>query len=118
MKWKKKGLIFNVSNEYPWQNQFAMLPTPIIVDDRLRVFLGFCDKDNVGRIGYVDVNPDNPTEIIEVSRKPVLDIGRRGCFDDNGVVPISILKKDNKIFLYYIGCEELFSLLLCKFLIL
>lgn len=105
MKWKKKGLIFNVSNEYPWQNQFAMLPTPIIVDDRLRVFLGFCDKDNVGRIGYVDVNPDNPTEIIEVSRKPVLDIGRRGCFDDNGVVPISILKKDNKIFLYYIGFQ-------------
>ena len=105
MKWKKKGLIFNVRNEYPWQNQFAMLPTPIIVDEKLRIFLGFCDEDNVGRIGYVDVNPDNPSEILEVSRKPVLDIGRKGCFDDNGVVPISILEKDNRIFLYYIGFQ-------------
>ncbi len=105
MKWKKKGLIFNVDNERPWQNQFAMLPTPLLIDDRLRIFLGFCDKHNVGRIGYVDVNPQNPKEVLEVSSKPVLDIGRKGCFDDNGVVPISIVKKDDKIFLYYIGFQ-------------
>lgn len=105
MKWEKKGVIYSAQNDAEWKNQFAMLPTPLLVDDSLRIFIGFCDKNNVGRIGYVDVNPSNPSEIREVSRNPVLNIGRKGCFDDNGVVPISILKKGNEIYLYYIGFQ-------------
>lgn len=105
MKWKKKGMIYCPANDQPWKNQFAMLPTPIMVDDSLRIFIGFCDKDNVGRIGYVDVDPANPMSIRNVSENPVLDIGRPGCFDDNGVVPISILQKEDEIYLYYIGFQ-------------
>lgn len=105
MNWEKKGLIYCPNNEQAWMNQYAMLPTPLMVDNVLRVFIGFCDKDNVGRIGYVDVNPDNPKDVIKVSQTPVLDIGRKGCFDDNGVVPISILIKENEVFLYYIGFQ-------------
>lgn len=106
MKWEKKGLIYCPTGEEGWQEQFAMLPTPLLIEEkRLRIYLGFCDKDNVGRIGYVDVRPDNPSDIIDVSDRPVLDIGRKGCFDDNGVVPISILKKDNEIYLYYVGFQ-------------
>ncbi len=105
MKWEKKGVIYSAQNDAEWKNQFAMLPTPLLVDDSLRIFIGFCDKNNVGRIGYVDVNPSNPSEIREVSRNPVLNIGRKGCFDDNGVVPISILKKGDEIYLYYIGFQ-------------
>ena len=103
--WKKKGLIYKADNIYPWRNQFAMLPTPILVDNKLRIFIGICDKDNVGRIGYVDVNPNNPSEVLCVSREPVLDIGRKGSFDDNGVVPISVIECDGKIFLYYVGFQ-------------
>lgn len=105
MIWQKKGVIYSAENDAPWKNQFAMLPTPLLMDDKLRIFIGFCDKNNVGRIGYVDVNPENPSEIYEVSRTPVLDIGRRGCFDDNGVVPISIIQAGDKIYLYYIGFQ-------------
>lgn len=105
MRWEKKGLIYCPNNESEWKNQFAMLPTPILLGNILRIYLGICDKNNVGRIGYVDVEPDNPSKIIKVSDKPVLDIGMKGCFDDNGVVPISILNKDGKIYLYYIGFQ-------------
>lgn len=105
MKWKKKGLIYCPVGEKAWQNQFAMLPTPIMVEDVLRIFIGFCDKDNVGRIGYVDVDPNNPSRIWKVSEEPVLNIGRKGCFDDNGVVPISIINKGKEIYLYYIGFQ-------------
>ena len=85
MKWEKKGLIYCASNDSVWRYQWAMLPTPLLLNDNcLRVFIGFCDKDNVGRIGYVDVNPDNPSQILKISNTPVLDIGRIGCFDDNG----------------------------------
>lgn len=105
MKWNKRGVIYAAENDAEWKNQFAMLPTPLLMDDKLRIFIGFCDKNNVGRIGYVDVNPDNPSEIIEISKEPVLDIGRKGCFDDNGVVPISIMRKGEEVYLYYIGFQ-------------
>ncbi len=106
MKWNKKGLIFSADGRYDWMEQFAMLPTPLLINDKcLRIFIGFCDKNNVGRIGYVDVNPSNPSEIISISEKPVLDIGEPGCFDDNGVVPVSIIRKDDKVYLYYIGFQ-------------
>lgn len=105
MQWEKKGLIYCPKGERTWQIQSAMLPTAILLEDKLRIFLGICDKNNVGRIGYVDVNPSNPSEVLAVSKKPVLDIGRAGCFDDNGVVPISILEEKGKIYLYYIGFQ-------------
>lgn len=105
MQWEKKGLIYNAKKDVGWRNQFAMLPTPIILDEKIRIFIGFCDEKNVGRIGYVDVKPENPKEIIEISEAPVLDIGRMGTFDDNGVVPISILKQGNDIWLYYVGFQ-------------
>ena len=105
MIWEKRGMIYCPNNEQPWKNQYAMLPTPLLINDVLRIFIGFCDKDNVGRIGYVDVNPANPSEVIGISDKPILDIGRKGCFDDNGVVPISILQTGNDIYLYYVGFQ-------------
>lgn len=106
MRWEKKGLIYCPKGDINWQKQFAMLPTPLLLSQNvLRVYLGFCDEKNVGRIGYIDINPNNPNEILKISEKPVLDIGDKGCFDDNGVVPISILKQDKEIYLYYIGFQ-------------
>ena len=103
MRWEKKGLIFEPKHDGGWMSTYAMLPTPYLMNDRLRIYIGFCADDNIGRIGYVDVNPDNPSEIIEISKKPVLDIGGDGCFDDHGVVPVSLLARGDTIYLYYIG---------------
>lgn len=75
-------------------------------DDVLRIYLTFCDKYNRGRLGYIDVNPDNPSEIYDYSRQPVLDIGNAGCFDDSGVVATSILKYKDLLYLYYCGYQK------------
>lgn len=108
MNWKKKSRIYVPSGEYDWMQEFAMLPTPILLEDKLRVYTGFCTKDNVGRIGYVDVDPADPGKILYVSETPVLEIGSDGCFDDNGVVPVSVYfnEEQNKIYLYYIGFQK------------
>lgn len=105
MKWNKKGLIYCPDGKTDWAQQFAMLPTPLLLEDKLRIYLGFCTDENVGRIGYVDVDPDNPQKILRISESPVLDIGTKGAFDDNGVVPVSILQEDGKIYLYYVGFQ-------------
>lgn len=105
MEWKKGGRIYEPDKLADWKQQFAMTPVPLRMKDRIRVFVGLCDDKNVGRIGYVDVDLDDPSEVLAVSDKPVLDIGRDGAFDDNGVVPISLIEEDGKILLYYIGFQ-------------
>lgn len=107
MKWKKQGKIYSPFGECDWKQQFAMLPTPILLENRLRIYLGFCTQENVGRIGYVDVDPTDPKKILGVSEVPVLDIGLDGYFDDNGVVPASAyVDQTGKIYLYYIGFQK------------
>ncbi len=107
MKWKKLGIIYKPTGEYSWAKSHAMLPTPYLLNpDLIRVFCSFCDKDGIGRPGYVDISSKDPKKIISVSKEPLLDIGIPGSFDDNGVVVTSVLKNsDDNIFMYYVGFE-------------
>lgn len=106
MKWEKKGLIYCPNGELSWAIKYAFPPTPYLLDnDRLRIYVAFCDENTIGRIGFVDVNPDNPSRILKISQKPVLNIGTPGAFDENGVVPTSIVDFEGKIYLYYVGFQ-------------
>lgn len=106
MEWKKLGHIYGPQPSVEWQSKYVMVPTPLLLNkDILRIYVGFCGDNNVSRVGYVDVNPCNPLEVLEVSKDPVLDIGEKGCFDDNGVVPVSIMRHGDEIWLYYIGFQ-------------
>ena len=108
MKWEKKGLICSHETlDLPWYKKNTMVPVPHMVsDDRLRLYMTFCDEQNIGRIGYVDVDPMDPKKIIGYSKTPVIDIGPDGCFDDNGVVTASLLKDGDKLYLYYSGYQS------------
>lgn len=103
MKWQKKGFICSSKTiDLPWYKKNTMVPLPYLIDSgRLRIFVTMCDEHNVGRIGYIDVKPDNPEFIIDYSRNPVLDIGEPGGFSDNGVLTSSLLDVDGKLYLYY-----------------
>jgi len=103
MNWQKKGLIFNAVNLSDWQQHTALQPSPIIIGDKIRVFCGFRDEGGISRIGFVDVDAENPTKILGYSNKPVLDIGQPGAFDDNGVVPCAVVQRGKKIYMYYAG---------------
>ena len=100
MQWEKKGLIWGAHKQSEWMDNSALQPTPIVIGNRIRVFCGLRDKNGVGRVGYVDLNAENPSEILEVSGKPCLDIGRPGCFDDNGVVPCAITRVGDELYLF------------------
>lgn len=107
MKWIKKGKICGHETfDLPWFKKNAMVPLPYRLNkDTIRIFLTMCDEKNVGRIGYVDVKADNPSEITGYSKKPLIDIGIDGTFDDNGVVTASLLKDDDKLYMYYSGYQ-------------
>lgn len=106
MKWVRKGLIYGPTGDSWWAQRWALQPTPWLRGDgTIRVFVGLRTHEGVSRVGYVDVNAENPSEVISVSREPVLDIGEPGAFDENGVVPCAVVERDGKLFLYYAGYQ-------------
>ncbi len=106
MNWIKKGLIYGPDGKYSWALHSALQPTPILIkEDEIRVYIGFRDKNGVGRVGFVDLDADNPLIVKKISKKPILDIGLPGTFDENGVIPSAIVKRDQKLYLYYSGYQ-------------
>ncbi|MGI0116918.1 hypothetical protein [Zooshikella sp. RANM57] len=107
MKWKKIGHVFKNSLLPNWAINSALTPTPILINSNtIRVYAGFRYSQGISRIGYVDVNANNPKEIIHISEKPSLDVGRNGCFDDNGVILGDVIKHNNKFRMYYVGFQK------------
>ncbi|HTJ93776.1 MAG TPA: hypothetical protein VL424_11805 [Pararobbsia sp.] len=107
MKWLKHGVVWKPSGSRWWARSHATGPTPIWIDDKtLRVYIQCRDEHNVGRVGYVDLDPEDPRKVIRQSEEPVLDIGEPGTFDDNGVFQTSILRAaDGRLMMYYVGFE-------------
>jgi hypothetical protein len=100
--WRKLGLVLEPTGE-GLQHSHAMLPTPHVLSDRIRVFYAACDSDMRGRTFYADFDPEPPFRIIARSRNPVLDLGPPGAFDCDGVNPSQAFVADGRLVLLYIG---------------
>lgn len=107
MQWNKLGLVFGPDGSVPWAISHAMIPTPIqISEDVIRVFVTFCDGNGIGRPGYVDVSTSDPLKVLDVSKRPLLDLGQPGAFDENGVLVCGVTDLGNgRMFMYYVGFE-------------
>ncbi len=106
MKWIKKGLIYGPDGSSDWAKNSALQPTPLVLDEKtIRVFVGMRDDEGRSRVGFVDVEVNNPKNVLRVSEGPALDLGSPGTFDENGVVPCVVLRRDGKIWLYYAGYQ-------------
>lgn len=106
MKWIKKGLIYCPDGSCSWARSHAMVPTPYFAgDDVLRLYVGFRDKNGISRIGFVELDANNPSKVLKVSENPLLDVGAPGTFDDNGVIPSSVVNFNGKLYLYYFSFQ-------------
>jgi hypothetical protein len=105
MKWEKYGLVYKTESNTDWIENSALQPTPLLLEDRIRVYVGFRDTEGISRVGYVDFSIEKPWLSIGTSKSPCLDIGQDGAFDDNGVVPSAIVKLKDEIRLYYAGYQ-------------
>jgi hypothetical protein len=105
MKWEKYGLIFNPQeNNSGWIKNFAALPVcDLISTDLLRIYFSTRDVEGRSIPTFLEVNPENPNKILRIYHKPILELGEQGCFDDNGIMPSSIVDHNGKKYLYYIG---------------
>nr|WP_308624419.1 hypothetical protein [uncultured Eisenbergiella sp.] len=64
------------------------------------------DANGISRIKFIDVDENNPCNVLYVSSQPAFDIGNRGCFDDNGMILGDILSVNGCLYMYYVGFQK------------
>lgn len=111
--WKKLGKVFDPrdyhSADRPWMEEYAQAPATLIFDDFVRVYFS-CrpPRDKNGQFAsytaYVDLDRRNLFQIKRVAKNPILTLGKRGCFDEFGTYPVSVIRQDNgEVWAYYAG---------------
>lgn len=115
-KWKKLGKVFDPKehNSPLWMSEFAQAPSVVVFDNYIRVYFSCRPKpDDKGQYvsysGYVHLNRKNLFEILEISPKPILELGKLGTFDEFGTYPVSVIKDADHYKVYYAGwtrCES------------
>jgi len=109
-EWSKLGKIFNpvdVTGKQ-WLHEFSQAPATLVFDDFVRVYFS-CrsqrDKDGqfVSYSAFVDLDRNNLFNLVGIADEPVFALGEKGCFDEFGTYPMSVIKKDNQIWAYYAG---------------
>lgn len=102
--WIKKGRIFKPERNNDWMVSHASIPVADKIEENvLRIYFASRDDQGRSRPGYIHVEADNPSNILYVHDRPLLPLGRRGTFDDNGIMPSWLVHAHGKQYLYYIG---------------
>jgi hypothetical protein len=108
MKWKKLGKIFDptIHPDFLYFKGFAQSPQTLELEDRIRIYFSIRKADESGKflshISFVDYDKEFKN-IINVSTKPVIELGELGAFDEHGIFPISPLQYKKKIYAYTCG---------------
>ena len=104
MKWENIGLIFKPSGENESLKSHCSMPIGYhLEEDRFRFYFSSRDSNNSSFINYLEVNIDQPSKILFLSKQPVLIKGPYGHFDDNGLYSGSLIKYKEKLYMFYSG---------------
>lgn len=105
--WQKRGIAFRPSSEGGWMVTHAQVPTALVLDDRIRVYVASRPRQDLSLTGYVDLDRDDPSRVIAVAEQPILEPGGAGTFDEHGIMPSSVVRDGASIRLYYSGWARL-----------
>jgi len=105
MTWSKEGRIFDPDGyRSEWMNSHAAVPVAEqIRGDRYRVYFSPRDGNNRSQIAFFEFSVNNPSRILEVSRRPVFTHGSLGSFDVAGVMTSWLVNLPEEKRMYYIG---------------
>lgn len=104
MAWIKLGQIFQPSDTPDWMASHAAVPiAELIAEDRLRIYFTARDPNNRSNVGFFEINPAEPSKILHLSSKPLLEPGVRGAFDEDGATACWLVPSGGKKYLYYTG---------------
>src|SRR3989440_2340025 len=115
-KWKKLGRVFTPQDVAgrSWLKEFAQAPCALVFDRFVRIYFSCrpqadADGQYVSYSAYVDLDRADPTKILDVSARPILELGALGEFDEFGTYPVSVARSGREVRAYYGGwtrCES------------
>lgn len=104
MNWIKLGNVFCANGQNELMHTGGRAPVARwLEDDFFEIYFASYDQNMRGRIFKLVIDIKQPTELIKLVDQPLVDIGNIGFFDDNGVIPSTIVDVNQKLFLYTIG---------------
>jgi hypothetical protein len=103
MSWLKKGMVFKPAGQGGWMNSHAAAPTVLVKEDRLRIYFASRPVNTLSMPSFIDVDIRDPSRILYVNEKPLLECGRPGTFDEFGVVPSCVITCGELVYLYTSG---------------
>lgn len=106
MIWEKRGLIYKPDGSQPFSRTHAQVPFGYPMPDKLRVYFSTRDQQSFSAVSFVELNPDNLSEVIYIHDKPCLSKGEVGMFDETGTMPSWFLPVGDEIWLYYTGWNK------------
>jgi len=81
----------------------AQIPTVLVLEDRLRVYFATRPQKDLTLTTFVDLDKRDPRRILYIHNRPVLELGRRGMFDNHGIMPNFVVSVNGEVLLYYVG---------------
>jgi hypothetical protein len=114
--WMKLGKIFDPKDlgDESWMKEYAQSPSVLLFEKFVRVY--FCTRPSpnpqgqyMSYLSYIDLSRANLTEVIDLCRQPILELGGLGTFDEFGTNPVSVIRDGDDVRVYYAGwtrCES------------
>ncbi len=116
LRWKKMGNVFDPTTMgvRPWMAEQAQNPFALEMDDCIRVYFNTrSSRDSSGNSislpGFVDLDKNNLSKILNISDAPLLTPGKKGDFDEFGVMGGSVIKTNGEYLLFYVGWTRMVS---------
>jgi hypothetical protein len=104
MLWRRLGHIFNAGGEHPWMLTHAANPVAVPMRGHIhRFYFSTRDAQNRSSVAWIEVDLREPQRILRRADRPVLSPGEIGSFDDSGCSIGCIFRRQDKIWLYYMG---------------
>ena len=104
-RWIKQGLTAQLRQQVVFKTH-ATRPIPFLINIiGCAVFLSR-DMDDMPYPTFIDVDLNNPRNVLSINEEPLMGLGKKGTFDDRGITPVSILRKHNSALMYYVGWKR------------
>ncbi len=116
MFWEKLGKVFDPAKSPGFADfcGFAQSPQALLFDDFVRIYFSIRKRtDNrkfVSHIQYIEMDKQF-TKILNVSRGPVIALGKLGTFDEHGIFPINVVRHGHQVYAFTCGWSRRISVL-------
>lgn len=106
MGWKQLGAVFTPDGSLEWSRTHAQAPAAFLMEDRIRVYFGTRNDENRSRTGFVELDRADPTRVVYVHDQPVMDFGKPGTHDEDGVIASQVITVGDELWMYYGGVSR------------